>query len=100
MLPDTLTARFVIDSAHPALAGHFPGAPIVPAAVLLERVEHELLQSGKTLLGVERMKFLRQVAPGESVDLTLDQLRNSSGAVSLRVGDEVVARGRWLCQPT
>ena len=100
MLPDTLTARFVIDSAHPALAGHFPGAPIVPAAVLIERIEHEFRQAGKTLLGLDRMKFLRPVAPGESVELTLDQLQSSSGPVDLRVDGEVVARGRWLCQPT
>ncbi|MGH6624305.1 MAG: hypothetical protein ACREBN_10050 [Burkholderiaceae bacterium] len=100
MLPETVTVRFVIDPAHPALAGHFPGAPIVPAAVLLERVERELSQAGKTLLAVERMKFLRPVAPGESVELTLDQLHSSSGAMDLRVGSAVVARGRWLCQPT
>jgi 3-hydroxyacyl-[acyl-carrier-protein] dehydratase len=99
MLPDTLTARFVVDPAHPALAGHFPSAPIVPAVMLLERIEHELLQAGKTLLGFERMKFLRPVAPGETVDLTLEHLQYSSGAVNLHVGGDVVARGRWLCQP-
>jgi len=35
---DSLQTTLRIDPAHPALAGHFPGNPIVPGVVVLERV--------------------------------------------------------------
>jgi len=35
---DVFQSAFRIDRAHPALAGHFPGNPVVPGVVLLERV--------------------------------------------------------------
>lgn len=96
---DVITSRFVIDPAHPALPGHFPGSPIVPAAVLIERIETELARSGKVLLGLERMKFLHPVSPGDAVDLSLGQAGESAGTVDLRVGGTLVARGRWLSRP-
>lgn len=33
-----MTARFRIPADHPCLPGHFPGRPIVPGVVVLERV--------------------------------------------------------------
>lgn len=100
MLPDdAIASSFVVDPAHPALAGHFPDAPIVPAALLIEHIEAALANSGKTLLGLQRMKFFHPVAPGALVSVRLDQLQDSAGTVDLRVGDTLVARGRWLSQP-
>ena len=34
----THEATVIIPASHPSLAGHFPGRPIVPAVVLLDRV--------------------------------------------------------------
>lgn len=45
----TLRARFAVDPAHPALAGHFPGRPVWPGVYTVEG----LAQAGAVLLGLE-----------------------------------------------
>ena len=47
-----------------AFPGHFPGDPIVPGAAILEAVADQL-----GLVGMERMRFLAVVRPGETLDL-------------------------------
>ncbi|WP_427306273.1 AMP-binding protein [Cupriavidus sp. H39] len=77
---------FVIDAGHPAMAGHFPGHPIVPGVVLLD---HAVLALGTALgrpLAVAQasmLKFLSPVRPGERVEV-LHQSEAASG------GDETI----------
>jgi acyl-coenzyme A synthetase/AMP-(fatty) acid ligase/3-hydroxymyristoyl/3-hydroxydecanoyl-(acyl carrier protein) dehydratase len=57
---------------HPAFAGHFPGFPILPGAVLLDEALHEIGRSRGIDVSewqVASAKFLRTVPPG--ADLTL-----------------------------
>ena len=58
--------HFAVD--HPTAAGHFPGNPIIPGAVLLGEVLQAVAGTG----GVERWiigsaKFLQPVRPGEAI---------------------------------
>ena len=52
--------RCVIPADHPALAGHFPGNPIVPGVVILDRVIQALMdwKPGGRLTGMPTVKFL------------------------------------------
>lgn len=57
---------------HPALPGHFPGQPLVPAVLMLEQVAQALhTWRGLRLACVCEAKFVTPWRPGEAVDLTL-----------------------------
>lgn len=58
--------RLRVDSGHRSLAGHFPGRPVVPGVVWLERIlaeaRHRLDLTGAATTW-PRVKFLRPVPP-------------------------------------
>src|SRR3546814_6702994 len=59
---------FVIGDDHPALPGHFPGRPIVPGVVILDRVL-DAIEAAHGPLGALRLpqvKFLRPLLPGQA----------------------------------
>jgi 3-hydroxymyristoyl/3-hydroxydecanoyl-(acyl carrier protein) dehydratase len=67
----TIHARVLVDARHPSLPGHFPGNPVVPGVVLLDRVEAALQHAGMgRLRRVFAVKFLAPLLPGQAADLT------------------------------
>lgn len=85
-----------IAAEHPALAGHFPGTPIVPGVLLLDEALRAV-QASSPPAGrgwrVVRAKFVKPVRPGET--LTLEHERLADGSIGFRVlsGGLPVARG-------
>jgi 3-hydroxymyristoyl/3-hydroxydecanoyl-(acyl carrier protein) dehydratase len=80
--------RIRVAPDHPALPGHFPGAPIVPGVLLLDRVlagAEAWLGCALHPTGVPQVKFRAPLLPGEDVQLSLEL-----AAVSLKF---VVSRG-------
>ncbi|MGH8078512.1 MAG: hypothetical protein ACREPE_14480 [Lysobacter sp.] len=66
--------RFTIPTDHPCLSGHFPGRPLVPGVVLLERVL-EAIQATHGPLGPLRLpqvKFMQPLLPGEEARVELE----------------------------
>lgn len=65
--------QFSIPADHPSLPGHFPGRPVVPGVVVLERVL-EAIEAAQGPLGALRMpqvKFVQPLLPGETARVEL-----------------------------
>jgi 3-hydroxyacyl-[acyl-carrier-protein] dehydratase len=109
---EKITARHVFAESEFFFKGHFPQYPVVPGVILVET----MAQSGGAglrklgLLGgdalfflasVDKVKFRRQVLPGEEVRCEIGNLRVSERMIKQAgkayVGDELAAEAEWLC---
>ncbi|MDR1948747.1 MAG: 3-hydroxyacyl-ACP dehydratase FabZ [Spirochaetaceae bacterium] len=110
-----ISARHVFTEGEFFFKGHFPQYPVVPGVILIET----MAQSGGAglrrlglpgdggegalffLASVDKVKFRRQVRPGEEVRSEIRNLRVSSSSIKQAgkayVGDELAAEAEWLC---
>jgi len=79
-------ARLSFPASHPAFAGHFPGAPVVPGALLLAAAL-EALGLGGAGTALAAVKFLHPVGPDEEVDVR----RVGAMRIELHAGGRMVA---------
>ena len=85
---------------HPALAGHFPGNPIVPGALLLSEAAQAIaadLAGGAGLIEVQSAKFLRPVRPDERVRIRFDRAARGAIRFTCDVEGEPVLTGQMTC---
>ncbi|HEY0504838.1 MAG TPA: hypothetical protein VGD42_15255 [Lysobacter sp.] len=85
---------FVVPSDHPSLPGHFPGRPLVPGVLLLDRVIAAIEARNGPLgaLRLPQVKFMQPLLPGEEARVELD---GDAPRWRFRVmrGDTVLASG-------
>jgi 3-hydroxyacyl-[acyl-carrier-protein] dehydratase len=109
---DTIIARHVFGEGEFFFKGHFPRYPVAPGVILVET----MAQSGGAglrklglvgddalffLASVDRVKFRRQVRPGEELRSEIKNLRVSSKTIKQSgrgyVGEELAVEAEWLC---
>ena len=92
MNANTVSETFRIPAAHPALPGHFPGQPLVPGVVLLDRVVAAIERAlGLRVCGFAQVKFLHALAP--ECDAILSIERNTQTRFRIASGDTLIASG-------
>jgi 3-hydroxyacyl-[acyl-carrier-protein] dehydratase len=109
---EKIVASHVFTDKEFFFAGHFPEYPVVPGVILVET----MAQSGGAglrklgvmggdalffLASVDKVKFRRQVRPGDKVRCEIENLRVSPRMIKQAgkayVGDELAAEAEWLC---
>ena len=92
---------FVVPPDHPAFAGHFPGAPIVPGVLLLDAAVHAIQQrhASAQTCEISTAKFLSPVGPGETLTISC---RPGAGGTHFEIhsGARKVATGTLTLRPS
>ena len=109
---EKIVARRVFTEKEFFFKGHFPEYPVVPGVVLIETMAQSggaglrklgvIGDGGLFFLGtVDKVKFRRQVRPGDEVRSEIENLRISSKMIKQSgkayVGDELAAEAEWMC---
>jgi 3-hydroxymyristoyl/3-hydroxydecanoyl-(acyl carrier protein) dehydratase len=81
-MSDSFQQPLRVAANHPCLAGHFPGNPVVPGVLLLERV----LRAAEHWLGREcssvrlpQVKFLQPLLPEQDAMIELQRISVGGG---------------------
>ena len=89
--------EFRIAADHPSLPGHFPGRPVVPGVVVLDRVLDAIEAAHGPLAGLRlpQVKFAQPLLPEQTARIELNGLDGAAPRWRFRVlhGDTLLASG-------
>ncbi|MCL2472447.1 MAG: 3-hydroxyacyl-ACP dehydratase FabZ [Treponema sp.] len=109
---EKIVAKHIFTENEFFFKGHFPEYPVVPGVILIETMAQSGgaglrktgVLSGNSLFflaTVDKVKFRRQVRPGDEVRLEIENLRVSPRMIKQAgkayVGDEIAAEAEWMC---
>ncbi|MBK8175216.1 MAG: hypothetical protein IPK66_08115 [Rhodospirillales bacterium] len=91
-----------VSDDHPSLSGHFPGHPLVPGVVILQRVIAALedQDSDCRMVEVSRVKFLKPLFPNQTFEIAIQQISTERVEFACQCGGIVIACGRLIITTT
>ena len=100
MNPPLDTKAFHIRADHPCLVGHFPGAPVVPAVIILDEVLSAagIVQRGLHVESLVQAKFMRPLLPDTEATISIEW-RESSLSFDVACGEDTIAVGTFRIGP-
>ncbi len=80
-----------ISSDHPSLPGHFPDAPVIPAALLVEAAQQVILEHAniERLCGYSKLKLRAHIKPDIEFEIAFEEIKTGCFKVSLSQLDVV-----------
>lgn len=90
----TETREFEIDADHPALAGHFPGDPLVPGSLILDLVIAALPLLQGQALHLESVKFLAPLRPLQRVTVEYQEATPGHFSISCQADGDLLCKAR------
>ena len=109
---EKIVAKHVFTENEYFFKGHFPDYPVVPGVILVETMAQSggaglrkigtLAADGLFFFAtVDKVKFRRQVRPGDELRSEVTNLRVSPKMIKQSgkayVGDELAAEAEWMC---
>lgn len=95
MLENLTIPDLVITADHPAIPGHFPNSPIIPAALILDEIAKQVYrQTGHSVSGFSHTRFVRPALPDQPMSLQTQSVSTTQQRFQLSAGDEVLCKGR------
>jgi 3-hydroxyacyl-[acyl-carrier-protein] dehydratase len=109
---EKIIAKHIFTEKEFFFKGHFPEYPVVPGVILVETMAQSggaglrklgVLGEGSLffIATVDKVKFRRQVRPGDEVRSEIENLRVSPKMIKQSgkayVGDELAAEAEWMC---
>lgn len=93
-LVDCMNLELCIAPNHPALPGHFPGNPIVPAVVIVQEVARRLSDlTGVRVDEVRQLRLQQPMLPGQPVTMSCEARGSDAWRVTLKAEDVLIAGG-------
>ena len=96
-MPRVLTAEYAMPPEHPVLAGHFPGRPIVPGAVLLARIVALLAEHQFALRECTSVKFHAPLLPAQRVSIRVEVAADLTARFGITRDATRIADGACRC---
>jgi 3-hydroxymyristoyl/3-hydroxydecanoyl-(acyl carrier protein) dehydratase len=95
VVQDTWTETAEVSPTHPALAGHFPGNPVVPGAVVLEFVERAVSRAfASRVCAIALVRFHALLKPTQTFSIELARADRDTVTFRVIAAGTRIATGR------